>query len=79
VFLALKLALFVLLLLLLLNDAQELVTLCFSLLGKHDLTLDELSSSSLVKLSSFFAGFLRFFFLFPTCFTFTFFEGTLGT
>ena len=78
-FLALKLAFFILLLLLLLNDAQELVALCFSLLRKHYLTLDELSSSSPIKFGSLFAGFLRLFFLLSTSFTLTLFEGTLGT
>jgi len=78
-FLALKLAFFILLLLLLLNDAQELVALCFSLLRKHYFTLDELSSSSPIKFGSLFAGFLRLFFLLSTSFTLTLFEGTLGT
>lgn len=77
--LGLKRAFFILLLLLLLNDAQELVALCFGLLGKHDLTLDELSSSSLIKLGSLFADFLRLFFLFSTSSTLTLFECTLGT
>jgi hypothetical protein len=79
VLLRLHLALFVFLLFLLLDDAQELVALSFGLLGQHDLALDELSASSLVQTSGLDYRQRVLFFLFPTRFTFTLFEGTLGT
>ena len=79
VLLRLHLALFVFLLFLLLDDAQEFVALSFGLLGQHDLTFDELSASSIVQIVGLNARHLCLFFLFPARFTLTLFEGTLGT
>jgi len=72
------LALLALLLLLLLDDGEEFVTLGLSLLGKHDFALNELSPSSNVQFLGLLQGKLRLLFFFPAGSTLTFFEGTLG-
>ena len=72
------LALLTLLLLLLLDDAEEFVTLGLRLLGKHDFALNELSPSSHVQFLGLLHGELSLFLFFPAGSSLTFFEGTLG-
>jgi hypothetical protein len=74
-----ELALLVFLLLLLLDDSEELVTLGLRLLGQHDLSFDELSSASDVKIFSLYACELGLFFFLSTCLALTFFKGTLSS
>lgn len=74
-----ELALLVFLLLLLLDDSEELVTLGLRLLGQHDLSFDELSSASDVKIFSLYACELGLFFFLSTCLALTFFKSTLSS
>ena len=79
VLLLFHLALFVFLLFLLHDDAQEFVALSFGLLGQHDLAFDKLSASSMIQIGGLDFGQLPLFFLIPTRFALTLFKGTLGT
>lgn len=74
-----ELALLVFLLLLLLDDSEELVTLSLRLLGQHDLSFNELSTTSNVKIFSLYTGKFGLFFFFSTCLALTFFKGTLSS
>lgn len=68
-----------LLLLLLLDDAQELVSLGLGLLGKHHLVLHKLSFASIVEVCGIFLPFDSLLALLSTGLALTIFEGTFGT
>ena len=70
--------LLVFLLLLLLNDAEEFVTLSLSLLGQHNFSLHKLSSAGDVKILGLSTGKLGLFYFFSACLTLAFFKCSLG-
>ena len=72
------LALLALLLLLLVDDGEEFVTLGLCLLGKHNFALNELSPSSHVQFLGLLNGELGLLLFFPAGSALSFFEGTLG-
>ena len=78
VLLGFNLAFSVLLLLLLLDDGKELVTLGLGLLCEHHFSLKELSASSLIELDGLLGSKLLFFDLFFTGLALSFFESSLG-
>ena len=67
------------LVLLLRNDSEELVALLLRLRGHHDLLLDKLLSTGLIKFNSLLSSQFSLFFLFSTGSTLTVFEGSLGS
>ena len=73
-----ELSLLVLLLFLLCDDAEELIAFGFSLLGHHDLLLDELLATGLVEVYRLFSRQFRLFLLLTTSLALTLFEGPLG-
>lgn len=77
--LSFKLALFILLLFLLLNYAEEFVALSLRLLGHHDFLLDELSSTSDIKILGLPAGQLSLFAFVLAGLALSLLEGALGT
>ena len=74
-----ELSLFILLLLLLLDNAEELITLGLGLLGQHHLTLNELLPSGNVEILGLFTLQLSLLFLLSAGLTLTFLEGAFGT
>ena len=70
--------LLVFLLFLLLNDAEEFITLSLSLLGHHDFFLHKLSSAGDVKILGLFTLKLGLFYFFSACLTLAFFKRSLG-
>ena len=77
--LLLELSLFILLLLLLLDNAEELITLGLGLLGQHHLTLNELLPSGNVEILGLFTLQLSLLFLLSAGLALTFLEGAFGT
>lgn len=74
-----KLALFILLLFLLLDNAEEFVALSLCLLGHHDFLLDELPSTSDIKILGLPASQLSLFTFISAGLALSLFEGALGT
>ena len=75
----LNLTLFVLLLFLLLDHCEELITLSLGLLGQHDFALNKLLATGKIKLFGLLASQFSLLFLFQTGFALSFLEGTLGS
>ena len=75
----LNMPLILFLVLLLRNDSEELVALLLCLRGHHDLLLDKLLSTGLIKFNSLLSSQFSLFFLFSTGSTLTVFEGSLGS
>ena len=63
--------------LLLLNDAQELIALSLSLLGQHDLALDELPATRNIEILGLDAPCFSLLLFLPPELAFTFFESSL--
>lgn len=74
-----NLPLFIFLLLLLLNDAEEFSAFSLCLLGHHDFLLDELLATCLIKLYGLLSRQLSLLFLFSASFTLSILECSLGT
>ena len=77
--LGIELSLFIFLLLLLHDDAEELITLLLRLLGHHDLPLQKLLATGLVELNSLLARQLSFFLLLFTSLALSILESSLGS